>query len=206
MTVHKAPLVDRVAAAYARHFTWHTVLGLSERQPTRALGWPATAWLLDTLTARRAARVLECGSGWSTTALRMWAVEAPGRDVTTTDHLKNWLHRSRRELELEGLPTTRMYVHEGFATVWDGVPFDAMLVDVGNTQYRRDRLTDFVGWLRPGGLLVFDDWHVPEHAEGVAAWFREHGQREPVPVEATRDEFGRFVAVWERPTAMQEAA
>lgn len=197
-TAHLVPFVDRLARAYERHFAWHEVLQLSQRQPTRALGWEATVWLLETLTARDAHRVLECGSGWSTTALRMWSAEVGGREVTTTDHKKNWLHRSRRELVLEGLDCGRMYVQEGFPGVWNGQPFDALLVDVGDTAYRRERLGLFLRWLTPTGLLVFDDWHVPEHAAGVSDYFRGQGLTTPVAVPASRDDYGRYLATWQR--------
>jgi SAM-dependent methyltransferase len=175
--------------AYDRHFTRH------KRQPTRALGWPATCWLLDALDQWEAMTVLECGSGWSTTALRMWAAARPGRAVVTTDHKRPWLDLARRECELEGLDVSGFAEHDAYLSL----PlrrFDAVLADLADLKTRAARMGEFVARVRPGGWLILDDWHEPDYVHAASAWFRAAGHDTPTPVLASVDEWSRFLAVW----------
>lgn len=180
----------RLREAYGRHFTRH------KRQPTRAMGWPATVWLIQSLDYWQADTVLECGSGWSTTALRLWQDAAPGRYVTTTDHKPAWLQLAHMECVMEGLPAERFAVHDDLSRT---LAFDVVFVDLADTPTRFSRIAEFVAWVKPGGWLVLDDWHVGAYAASVSQWMAERGWRAPVKVVATTDEWGRYCAVWRRP-------
>lgn len=180
----------RLRAAYDRHFTRH------KRQPTRAMSWPATWWLVRALDAWDAETVLECGSGWSTTALRMWEAERGGRYVTTTDHKVPWLDLAQRECLMEGLSAQRFVFHEDLPRA---LGFDVVLVDLADTPTRSAQVDRFVGWAKPGGMVVFDDWHVRSYRETVTAWLTAKGWDEPTPIPETTDEWGRYLATWRAP-------
>jgi len=186
-------LETRVHEAYTRHFTRH------KRQPTRALGWPATRWLLNALTAWETETVLECGSGWSTTALRMWAEEKPGRYITTTDHKPAWLALAEAECVMEGLIPARFAPHQDLARESPDLAFDVVLVDLADTPTRVEHLAQFVRWTKPGGMMVLDDWHVPSYAHAVSWWMEARDWPVPEPIADSTDEWGRYLAVWRRP-------
>lgn len=183
-------LETRLKLAYDRHFTRH------KRQPTRALGWPATLWLVNALDNWNAKTVLECGAGWSTTALRMWQAERFGREVTTTDHKPAWLNLALQECLMERLDVDRFVNHDDLPKYRT---HDAVLVDLADTPTRYAKLDDFIRWTAPGGHLVFDDWHVASYRDDVNAWLIKHGQRIAEPILASTDEWGRYLAVWRAP-------
>jgi ubiquinone/menaquinone biosynthesis C-methylase UbiE len=180
----------RLRQAYDRHFTRH------KRQPTRALGWPATLWLVYALDRWHAESVLECGSGWSSTALRMWAAEGPGRSIVTTDHKPAWLNLAQMECVIEDLDSEGFVYHDALAK---DRQFDVVLVDLADTPTRFSRLDDFVRWVKPGGYLVFDDWHVETYQKAVMAWFARHHLAPPTKVLPSTDEWGRHLAIWRAP-------
>lgn len=191
---------DHLARGKRRH------AHLSRRDET-ALSWEAAAWIVTQAevlaeAARGRFRVLEAGSGFSTTVLREWQQRTPARvpvEVWTTDLSWPWLGRTAFELELRALSTDHLHQHE----VFDCLPgmtetFDLVLCDLGSTSDRLSRLDRFMHYPRPGGLLVFDDWHMAHYTAAALPRLRKQGF-EPVPILETTDHHGRHLAACHRP-------
>lgn len=181
-------------ALYEGHF------GRNHRRPMTAISLQAAEWLWRTLDARRPARILELGSGFSSTLFRTWQQVCPPCDVWTTDTEWRWLGATMGELELLGLDTSHCHHQDVFAHLPDAMlhgRFPFVFFDLDDTKTRLRWLSRVLNWLAPGGLLVLDDWHMDHyrlpavHALDAAGFrFRE--------VAETRDEFGRVLAVAER--------
>src|SRR4026207_1373950 len=92
-------------------------LGRNNRRAQTALDVPASVWLWNVCQRAGAERVLELGSGFSTTVLRHWKQHATHDRrtppvVITLDHEAKWLATTRAELLHEGLSDDGMMLFD----------------------------------------------------------------------------------------------
>lgn len=190
--------VEYLTALRARH------LAQPGRRDVTAIDVPTCAWLWDALAREHAApragrnfRVCDLGSGFSTAAIRAWA--RPLEDVTcvTADHDRKWLGATARDLEAEGLSTRDLFTYDEWVARADtDEPYDVLFMDLNGPPLRVERFPEYSGRVRPGGLLVFDDWQFPHLREPLTKLLRAVGM-EPEPVPETTDRHGRYAA-WAR--------
>jgi hypothetical protein len=183
--------------------------GKNKRRDCTAIGVAAAAWVwraCEREQARGAAvafRVLELGSGFSSTVLRLWQQQAPPvTDVWTVDDEARWLATTRIELAGLGLPVDNLW---DFAVLLAADPgafapgcFGLVFVDLDGTGTRVRHAEQFVKWTAPGGLLVLDDWHMAHYREPMTARLAALGLA-VVPVPETTDAYGRYLAWARRP-------
>lgn len=180
----------------------------NNRRPQTALDVPAAVWLWHACERERATRVLELGSGFSSWTLRHWqrfaGVERGGvvPIVWTVDDEPKWLETTRIELLEQGFSRNGMISFDDALSSPLGRPadnqFDLVFVDLDSTATRRRYAEQFVRWVKPGGLLVLDDWHMPHYRGPMTERLAALGMTvEPLP--ETTDEWGRYMAVGRKP-------
>lgn len=143
-----------------RHY-WQAASAIFDRDASTR---PAGVWsLINFLEAHGVRRLGEFGGGFSTLALRTWALQSGSHiEITTVDHHAEWRTWLLRLLESRGLgggkmmdltelrEQSRMFSHH---------PFDCAFVDHGPTMGSRfDDIPWIISLVAPGGVVVFDDW------------------------------------------------
>ena len=188
MSQTTAPSPDLLAGLYERH------LQRKGRRSQTAISLGAARALWRLLDGRAPGAVLELGSGFSSSVIRAWQRAHPGAVVYTTDSEWKWLGVTLYELELEELDTSHMLHHDVFARL-PGTQerFDLIFFDLADTDTRAQWAPRVVEWLRPAGLLVLDDWHMPHYRARVLPLLQERGFT-VTPLPETTDEFGRYLA------------
>ena len=149
------------------------------------------AGTLDALCRLLQARfVADLGSGFSSYVLRRYASEA-GAAVVSVDADSEWLARTREFLELEGLSTDELMRWEELA-ISQYRQFDFVLDDLGDLRRRIDTISDVLDLVRPGGFVVFDDFHKPKVRSAVLQACRAGGHEALSLRAMTLDDFGRY--------------
>jgi predicted O-methyltransferase YrrM len=163
----------------------------SHRRDQTAISAHSAAWLCDTLNIfPQLYNVLDLGSGFSTWVLRAFT----RAHIVTVDHSAQWLRHTRNELHALGLPTRDMYELSDFIENHANEKFDLVFVDMGDTALRRQYFEAFLHWTAPGGLLVFDDWHMHHLREPLTIKLQQRGLS-VVEIPETLDQYGRFLAM-----------
>jgi predicted O-methyltransferase YrrM len=162
-------------------------------QTAISLAAARSLWGLLTTWAPRA--VLELGSGFSSSVIRLWQQgQGPRRPVTvyTTDDNWRWLGETLYELEQEHLDTSHVLHQDVFARI---VPrqFDVLFLDLADTGTRLALAPTLPRWLKSQGLLILDDWHMEHYREPMTAALVDHGLT-VTPIPASEDEYGRYLA------------
>ena len=115
---------------------------------------------------RKPKRILEMGSGFSTWVIRKWAW-AQEHDVVvwTLDTEWKWLGTVLVELEQLHLSTEHCLHYDSFMScLRDTVAhFDLIFVDHGPCAKRVEDYNLYMSLLAPGGVAVFDNWHLPHY-------------------------------------------
>ena len=132
---------------------YHAELGIADNG--YALPVPAAEALLQKIQAVNAEVIVDAGAGFSTLLLRCLIKEAK---VYTLDHDVAWLDRVSRLLQKQRLAADHLMDLDPCSVV--SLPLsDVILIDHGPTMEDRLRyLPRFARRLRPGGVLVLDDW------------------------------------------------
>jgi len=183
-----------VAAVAALREPWQTYV-TSVSPAAMAASLEVCSLLLALARARRPARLLDLGSGFSSFVTRTFARETGGAcRATSVDDSAEWLGRTGVFLRKQGLATDDMLTWEAFRSAPSG-PYDLVFHDLGNMQARAAALPHVLGQVAPGGIVVLDDMHKTRYPEQVRhacgnAGFEVH----PVPT-LTTDAFGRFAVL-----------
>lgn len=167
-------------------------LALHNRRDTTAIDVPSAVWLCRTIEREQFTRILELGSGFSTWVLRDWQHDHPLVDVWTIDDEQPWLEKTRAEIERRRLPAEHFWTFNGFRALHN-VTFDLVFVDLDNMRTRLTHAEKFIQWTRPGGLLVFDDWHFSDYAAEMTSILAKHGLTVHEAWD-TMDRHGRYLA------------
>ncbi len=123
--------------------------------------------LIKLLEKHGSKSVGEFGTGFSTVGLRTWQ-QRTGRDIkfTTLEHDAAWCDFMRTTLKKRELPDDNIEILGDYrdSTLMMSAPqFDAVFVDHGPTMAARwHDVPWIVSMVKPGGLIVFDDWW-PDH-------------------------------------------
>lgn len=157
------------------------------------------ALLLALARARRAARVLDLGSGFSSFVLRSYAqsrAAAGAGDVlaVSVDSSTEWLDRTRAFLEAQRVPAGHLVAWDAFREAPRG-PFDLVFHDLGNMAVRAEALAFMLAQVGAGGIVLFDDMHKQGYPARVAQACAQAGFEFCAVPALTTDAFGRFAAV-----------
>lgn len=176
-------------------------LSANKRRDTTAIDVPSAAWLCECCERVQAMRVLELGSGFSTWALRSWQVHHPETEIWTIDDEHRWLETTRSEIAGYGWNLEHiMHLDELLATSCDHA-FDVVFVDLDNMRTRLFYAPRIVAWTKPGGIIVFDDWHMPDYRAQMREYMAGRGIA-IIEEDATRDPHGRYLAWGQKPGAL----
>lgn len=179
---------ERLSALRAEHLRRpgrRSVTAISVQ--TAALIWAELERLPDNGVA------IELGMGFSTWVMRTFQAERPGIVVHSYDGDSRWRDATVRELCDLGLPCEP----NGMLADWRQLPdncADLVFVDHGKAYGRVADLPRVVRQLRPGGVIVLDDWQFTDAALAMGASLRELGLY-VTPREDLIDSHGRFPAV-----------
>lgn len=177
-----------IVKAYRRH------LRSPRRRAQTAIALKGCFHLYDSLLENEPKTVLECGSGMSTTIIRMWSAQRPDAVVYSTDHSYKWLGETVRELENEGLPTEHCLHFDVFKGIkCKPALFDWIFMDMADTTTRAKALPYVAGLLKRDGLLILDDWQFPHYRRRAEPILKKLGL-EVVALPQTKDRFKRYVA------------
>ncbi|OWK37291.1 class I SAM-dependent methyltransferase [Fimbriiglobus ruber] len=160
--------------------------------PDMAASWQTLAKLWSVAVERKARKILDLGSGVSSVVLRSLP-HAP--EVWSVDDHPGWLARTFLFLADRGIRTDRLVTLDTFSRTAPA-DFDLVFYDLGSIEKR----VEMMGWaadrVRPGGVLLLDDYNRPSvaarAAEVLSGW-----RVEPLP--ETRDGYGRFAGLAARP-------
>jgi predicted O-methyltransferase YrrM len=144
-------------------------------------------WAL--LQESRPTRILDLGSGFSSFVFRLWA-KTTGAPTTvwSVDHEPEWLNRTREFLQSFELPVENLTSWEQFRER----DFDLILHDLGTIDLRIASLDTVLSLPRPGGLIILDDVHFPNYAQGAAEVLARRGFYSHSLASSTRDRYGRY--------------
>jgi len=180
-------MTDTLRALRERH------LSMPKRRDQTAIDVPSAEWLCRACETTEAMDVLELGSGFSSWALRTWQRAHPEVEIWTIDDEEHWLEKTRAELSLLGLRTDHVLPLTELITTVPVPTFDLVFVDLDSPPTRVAHVSWLMQWLRPGGLLVLDDWHMPYYREPMTEALSAHGFVITEHPE-TKDQWGRFLA------------
>jgi predicted O-methyltransferase YrrM len=171
-----------IRLAYATYVT-------SVSHPVHAISLQLAFYLWELLTSRHPRRLADLGSGFSSYVLRLYArLHDPTVEVWSVDDDPRWLDETHRFLDANGLATDRMVLWSDFAQI----ELDLALHDLGSMATRKATLSEALTIVRPGGVLVLDDVHMPQYRAFVETTLTET----QVPCQSVRDQtqdmFGRY--------------
>ena len=105
-------------------------------------------------------RILDLGSGFSSTVFRSYQAGEPKRaTVCTVDDSVRWLDKTRDFLDAHQLPSDHMISWESFLS-HPAETYDLVLHDLGTMDTRERTLQDALRSVCPNGLVVLDDMHI----------------------------------------------
>lgn len=146
-------------------------------------------WLCD---RKRASRVCDLGSGFTSFTLRAYAMLADWPvTVTSVDDSPEWLDRTREFLAAAGMPADGL-------TPWDewsvdpGDGYDVIVHDLARGDLRNQSMAVALDALAEGGMVLFDDAQNNNHAEAMFTACQQHGMRLADIREWTTDDVNRF--------------
>lgn len=147
-------------------------------------------WLCDLV---KATRVADFGSGFSSYVLRRYAAAADQPvHVDSFDSEQEWLDNTRRFLESVDMPTTGL--HLGLSSVQPQT-YSVVVNDYSGGEERDEAAWIAGNALGPGGVVVFDDAHHPDHHLNMAAVCITYRLDFLDVYYQTVDEIGRYAAV-----------
>lgn len=187
----EATIRDRLADLRAYHLT------LKNRRDQTAIDLPSALFLLEVCWTERAERVLELGSGFSSWVLREWQRrEGPSSEVWTVDDEEPWLLKTVGELKSLKFRTDHCMTYANLQNMPLVEYFDVIFLDMDSTATRVENARKVVEWLKHGGILLMDDWHMEHYRVPMTSALEEMGMG-VVAKPGTADQWGRHLA-WSR--------
>jgi predicted O-methyltransferase YrrM len=117
------------------------------------------ALLLALARLRRPSRILDLGSGFSSYAMRTYALGTGGQcRVVSVDDDADWLEKTRRALQARGVPADDLYTWESFRAARHE-PFGLVFHDLGDMAVRAATLPAALALVAANGVIVLDDMH-----------------------------------------------
>ena len=125
-----------------------------------AISFEASQLVFALAKIRRATRVADLGSGFSSYILRQYASTAGENvEVYSVDDNPRWLQKTRDFLEGMNVSSENVMSWEDFKGLKLD-PFDLILHDLGHTDgLRLESLPHIIGLLKSSGILILDDMH-----------------------------------------------
>ena len=172
--------------------------GDPHRQAQSAMGYESGKYLEKMLPEWGPATVLDLGSGFSSVVLRRYAARMkPTPQVVTVDQFDVFLRLTQRDCAELQLPDGSWHLLHEFKHTPAG--FELVVLDLAGVMPRVRLFPQVDEWLVPGGRLVLDDWQMVDSRAGMEPLLKAHGYGLTVLESETRDEFGRYLAVANKP-------
>lgn len=183
------PLFERLWPNYREYCLTVSRRGMAASIETCAF----VVWLCGQKKARR---VADLGSGFSSFALREYAALTGGVHVSSVDDNKTWLKATANYLAGHGLSTDGLIHSEQWRTQ-DGL-YDVIFYDFAGGAVREEWMPVAVSRLAPDGVIVFDDAQHPSHHLKMAEVSRAAGLALFDIYQQTIDEVGRYAVMAHR--------
>ncbi|OPZ79974.1 MAG: hypothetical protein BWY79_00093 [Actinobacteria bacterium ADurb.Bin444] len=160
--------------------------------PQYAVGWEVVESIWRELERVRPATLCDCGSGFTSYLLRLWAKENGGQ-VTSLDTDPDWLAKSKAYAEEKG-------VGGGLWKLWDdrSGSFDFLFYDLGVISVRERMARASLDLVAPNGTWMGDDLHWAGYDHEMAVLAAQQGSKLVMEPES-KDKFGRFAGTIDMP-------
>ncbi len=161
--------------------------------PVHAASLELVGLTLGLCETQKPSRVVDLGSGFTSFALRRYALGVPGLEVHSVDDNAEWLEKTRAYLNEKSLSDTNLAHWPDFAAAGRAGQFDLVLHDMGFMDTRFRELEPVLDLAKPGGLVILDDMHKTEYREKALATVARRGHECWSLKALTRDSLTRYV-------------
>lgn len=130
--------------------------------PDMAASLELATFIYTLCEVKKAAKVLDVGSGFSSFIFRLYASHTPGVTVFSIDDDALWLEKTKDYLKKENLNTDNMYTVDEFfkSNIAD---FDIILHDMNYVDVRIKYVEKVMNIAKSGGVVIMDDVHKPDY-------------------------------------------
>ncbi len=161
-----------------------------------AMSLESAGYLLFLCRSRRAKRVADFGSGFSSYVLAHHAETADYEVlVDSVDDDRDWMAKSEQFCAAHSMALTdhRFYLWDFYAK--QDHKLDLSFHDLASGAKREAAMSYVADWTVPGGVVMFDDAHHVGHRQEMGKVCRDRGWRCYPLHDWTRDSYGRFSAL-----------